>query len=55
MISVQCVVCGQVLAKTPHREGTTAQDHRDQAHPDVKKSIPLVDLFRIHDEEEATP
>jgi len=53
----QCVVCGVVLYKsTPHREDTTLRDHRDATHPEIKKSIPLSDLFRPHpDPRKATP
>lgn len=53
----QCIVCGVVLTKhARHREDRTLTDHRDATHPAIKKSIPLSDLFRPHDDpRKATP
>lgn len=52
-MNYQCIVCGAVLYKsTPHREDTTLTDHRNTAHPGVKPSIPLSELYRKHQEVE---
>lgn len=43
---VECVVCGIRLQHNGTREETAARDHRDATHPEIKKSIPTMDLFR---------
>lgn len=43
-MNYQCVVCGEVIH-------TSLTDHRDQAHPGIKTTIPIRDLYR----EEPTP
>ncbi|ASZ73366.1 hypothetical protein SEA_LUCKYBARNES_49 [Brevibacterium phage LuckyBarnes] len=47
MKTVECVVCGIRL-----RHETVARDHRDAAHPEIKKSIPTRDLFRKVEDDE---
>lgn len=39
----QCIVCGVWV------QADVMRDHRDATHPDVKKSIPLTELFREGD------
>jgi len=50
MKTLECVVCGIRLRHNGTREDTSARDHRDASHPDVKKTIPLWDLFRKVDD-----
>lgn len=50
MKTMECVVCGIRFRHNGTREDTSCRDHRDATHPDVKKTIPLRDLFREVDD-----
>ena len=50
MKTMECVICGIRLRHNGTREDTSCRDHRDATHPDVKKPIPLRDLFREVDD-----
>lgn len=50
MKTMECVICGIRLRHNGTREDSSCRDHRDATHPDVKKTIPLWDLFRKVDD-----
>ena len=50
MKTMECVVCGIRFRHNGTREDTSCRDHRDATHADVKKTIPLRDLFREVDD-----
>lgn len=50
MKTLECIICGIRFRHNGTREDTSCRDHRDATHPDVKKTIPLGDLFREVDD-----